>query len=117
MACRGSTSTWVTACAPNPFYEQCPHRLACARCPFYQPKASALEANAEAVAHLNQMTRMQQTLKLTDNELAAVTEGAELLQALVDRLKDVPTPGGPTPRQLERRATESRAARRAHERQ
>jgi hypothetical protein len=89
----------------NPFYEQCPHRLACARCPFYQPKASALEANAEAVAHLNQMTRMQQTLKLTDDELAAVTEGAELLQALVDRLKDVPTPGGPTPRQLERRAT------------
>jgi hypothetical protein len=76
-----------------------------ARCPFYQPKPSTLEAHAEAVAHLKQMTRMQQALTLTDDELAAVTEGAELLQALVDRLKDVPTPGGATPRQLERGAT------------
>ena len=46
------------------------------------------------------MTRMQQALTLTDDELAAVTEGAELLQSLVDKLTDVPTPGGPTPRQL-----------------
>jgi hypothetical protein len=38
-----------------------------------------LEANAEAVAHLRRMSRMQQTLTLTDDELAAVTEGAELL--------------------------------------
>ena len=85
----------------NPFYEQCPHRLACARCPFYRPKPSTLEANAEAVAHLQQMTRMQQSLTLTEDELAALTEGADVLQALVDRLKDVPTPGGPTPRQLQ----------------
>jgi hypothetical protein len=85
----------------NPFYEQCPHRMACARCPFYRPKPATLEANVEGAARLHQMTRMQQTLSLTDDELAAVTEGAELLQALVDRLKDVPTPAGPTPRQLE----------------
>src|SRR6266849_3598019 len=81
----------------NPFYEQCPHRMACARCPFYRPKPSTLEANAEGAAHLRNMTQMQQALTLTDDELAAVTEGAELLQALVDKLKDVPTPGGPTP--------------------
>ena len=62
-----------------------------------------LEANAEGVAHLKQMTRMQQILTLTDDELAAVTEGAELLQALIDRLKDVATPGGPTPREIELR--------------
>ncbi len=37
---------------------------------------------------------MQQALTLTDDELAAVTEGAELLQALVDKLTDVSTPGG-----------------------
>jgi hypothetical protein len=85
----------------NPFYEQCPHRMACARCPFYRPKPSTLEANAEGAAHLRNMTQMQQALTLTDDELAAVTEGAELLQALVDKLIDVPTPGGPTPRQLE----------------
>src|SRR6266851_1762675 len=86
----------------NPFYEQCPHRMACARCPFYRPKPSTLEANTEGAAHLRKMTRMQQALTLTDDELAAVTEGADLLQALVDKLKDVPTPGGPTPH--ERRA-------------
>jgi integrase len=85
----------------NPFYEQCPHRLACARCPFYRPKPSTLEANAEAITHLRQMTKMQQTLTLTDDELVALSEGADLLQALVDKLRDVPTPGGPTPRELE----------------
>jgi len=74
--------------------------MACARCPFYRPKPSTLEANAEGAAQLTQMTRMQQAFRLTDDELAAVTEGAELLQSLVDRLKDVPTPGGPTPREL-----------------
>ena len=46
------------------------------------------------------MMRMQRVLTLTDDELAAVTEGAELLRGLVERLKDVPTPAGPTPRQL-----------------
>ena len=85
----------------NPFYEQCPHRMACARCPFYRPKPSTLEANAEGATRLRQMTRMQQALTLTDDEVAAVTEGAELLQSLVDRLKAVPTPGGQTPRQIE----------------
>ena len=47
------------------------------------------------------MTRTQQAFTLTDDEMAAVTEGAELLQALVDKLKDVPTPAGATPRRLE----------------
>ena len=47
------------------------------------------------------MTRMQQALTLTNDAVAAVTEGAELLQALVDRLKDMPTPSGQTPRQIE----------------
>ena len=46
------------------------------------------------------MPSMQQVLTLTDDELTAVTEGAELLQALVDRLKDVPTPGGPTKQRI-----------------
>jgi hypothetical protein len=58
----------------NPFYEQCPHRMACARCPFYRPKPSTLEANAEGATRLRQMTRMQQALTLTDDEVAAVTE-------------------------------------------
>jgi hypothetical protein len=68
--------------------------------PVLSTQPSTLEANAEAVTHLRQMAQMQQVLTLTDDELAAVTDGAEMLQALVDKLKDVPTPGGPTPRQL-----------------
>ncbi|HLZ21808.1 MAG TPA: tyrosine-type recombinase/integrase [Ktedonobacterales bacterium] len=58
----------------NPFYEQCPHRMACARCPFYRPKSSTLEANAKGAAHLRNMTQMQQALTLTEDELAAITE-------------------------------------------
>jgi len=85
----------------NPFYEQCPHRMACARCPFYRPKPSTLEANDVGATRLRQMTRMQQALTLTDDEVAAETEGAEIVQSLVDRLKDVPTPSGQTPRQIE----------------
>jgi hypothetical protein len=85
----------------NPFYKQCPHRMARARCSFYRPKPSTLEANAEGATRLRQITRMQQALTLTEDEVAAVTEGAELLQSLVDRLKDVPRPSGQTPRQIE----------------
>ncbi|MCA1644700.1 MAG: hypothetical protein LC797_04235 [Chloroflexi bacterium] len=29
----------------NPFYEQCPRRIACARCPFYGPKPWTLDAH------------------------------------------------------------------------
>ncbi len=47
----------------NPFYEQCPHRMACARCPFYRPKPSTMEANAEGAAHLRKMIRCNRPLR------------------------------------------------------
>jgi hypothetical protein len=46
----GSTTTLATAGAPYTFFEQCPHRMACARGDFSEPKesskAQALQANS-----------------------------------------------------------------------
>jgi integrase len=78
------------------FFEQCPHRMACARCDFYLPKASSRAQLLEANASLQ---RMMLTIPLTDDERAAVEEGADAVQRLLARLADTPTPAGPTPRQ------------------
>lgn len=77
------------------FFEQCPHRMACARCDFYTPKASTKAQLLEAKDNLE---RMLATIPLTDEERAAVDEGQTALDALLDRLVDVPTPTGQTPR-------------------
>ena len=42
---------------------------------------------------------MMLTIPLTDDERAAVEEGAGAVQRLLARLADTPTPAGPTPRQ------------------
>lgn len=42
---------------------------------------------------------------LTDDERAAVDDGQGALGQLVERLADVPTPAGPTPRQISAPAT------------
>jgi integrase len=79
------------------FFEQCPHRMACARCDFYLPKGSTKEQLLEAKGNLQ---RMLSTIPLTEEERAAVEEGEVALDQLLERLVDVPTPAGPTPRQL-----------------
>ena len=79
------------------FFEQCPHRMACARCDFYLPKASTKAQLLEAGENLQ---RMLARFPLTDEERAAVEEGTEAVEQLLQRLTDVPTPAGPTPRQL-----------------
>ena len=79
------------------FFEQCPHRMACARCDFYVPKDSTKAQLLEAKSNLQ---RMLAEIRLTDDERAAVTEGATAVDNLLERLADVPTPAGPTPRQL-----------------
>ncbi|MGW7387068.1 hypothetical protein [Streptomyces sp. NPDC054794] len=43
---------------------------------------------------------MLATIPLTDEERAAVDDGQTALNQLLERLADVPTPSGPTPRQL-----------------
>jgi integrase len=79
------------------FFEQCPHRMACARCDFYVPKESTKGQLLEARANLE---RMLLQIPLSDDERAAVEDGQLALDGLLERLADVPTPAGPTPRQL-----------------
>ncbi len=79
------------------FFEQCPHRMACARCDFYIPKASS---RAQLLEGAENLQRMLVTVQLTDDERAAVEDGRAALTALVDQLHDVPSPAGPTPRTM-----------------
>jgi integrase len=80
------------------FFEQCPHRMACARCDFYLPKGSA---KAQALQAKGNLQRMLASIPLTDDERAAVEDDVAALDRLVARLADVPTPAGPTPRELD----------------
>jgi integrase len=81
------------------FFDQCPHRMACAKCAFYVPKGSS---RAQAVEGKANLLRMLQEIPLTEDERAAVEDGAAAFDRLLDGLADVPTPEGPTPRQLGR---------------
>ncbi len=80
------------------FFSQCKHRMACAGCGFYIPKNSSKAQIIEAKGNLE---RMLQEIPLTEDEQLAVTEGIEALTKLKEKLADVPTPSGQTPRQLE----------------
>lgn len=84
------------------FFEQCQHRMACARCDFYTPKDSSKGQLLEASGNLQ---RMLAAIPLTDDERAAVEDGHTAVTALLERLVDVPTPAGPTPRQIGAPAT------------
>jgi integrase len=79
------------------FFEQCPHRMACARCDFYTPKDSTKAQLLEAKDNLQ---RMLSSVPLTDDERAAVDDGQAAIDTLIGRLVDVPTPSGATPGQL-----------------
>lgn len=79
------------------FFEQCQHRMACARCDFYVPKDSTRSQLLEARSNLQ---RMALQIPLTEEERSAVDDGTAAVDALLGRLADVPTPAGPTPRQL-----------------
>jgi integrase len=84
------------------FFEQCQHRMACARCDFYSPKDSTRSQLLEAKSNLQ---KMAVSIPLTDDEQAAVEDGQAALDRLLDRLADTPTPAGPTPRDLDLPAT------------
>ena len=79
------------------FFDQCPHRMACAQCSFYVPKQSARAQVLEAKGNL---LRLRQDIPLTEPELAAVDEGLAAYEKLLSGLVDVPAPDGETPRQL-----------------
>lgn len=79
------------------FFEQCQHRMACARCDFYSPKDSTRAQLLEAKDNLQ---RMAVSIPLTEDEQAALTDGQTAIDQLLGRLADTPTPAGPTPRQI-----------------
>jgi hypothetical protein len=70
------------------FFEQCPHRMACAKCDFYTPKDSSKAQLLEAKDNLQ---RMLTGIALIDDERAAVDDGQAALDQLLARLADVPT--------------------------
>ena len=79
------------------FFDQCPHRMACAKCVFYYPKGSSQAQLLEGRANLQ---RLLQEIPLTEDERAAVEDGITAMERLCTQLADVPTPAGPTPNQL-----------------
>jgi integrase len=79
------------------FFAKCPHRLACARCPFYLPKNSH---RGQLLAVKEGIDQMLEQLDLTDDERAALEGDREAITAIVERLSDIPTPAGPTPNEL-----------------
>lgn len=79
------------------FFEQCPHRMACARCDFYIPKPSSKAQLLEAKSDIDRRLAL---VPLTDGERAAVEQDQQALGKLLDGLADTPTPAGPTPREI-----------------
>src|SRR5258708_37687688 len=71
--------------------------MAWAKCLYYRPKDSRQDQLVEGKANL---VRMLEFVQLTEEEKLLVTEGIELPQARIEKLVDVPTPAGPTPREL-----------------
>lgn len=71
------------------FFDQCPHRMACARCNFYVPRQSA---QADLIRSKSSMVRMLQEIPLTDEERAAVDGDVAAIDRLLARLKTTPTP-------------------------
>lgn len=81
------------------FFDQCRHRMACAKCSFYIPKESSRAQILEGKANL---LRLRQEIPLNDDELRAVDDGIAAHDALVEKLADVPAPDGVTPRLADR---------------
>lgn len=71
------------------FFDQCPHRMACARCDFYVPKESGKAQSIEAKANL---LRLKQEIPLNEDELRAVEDGIAGHERLVLRLASVSPP-------------------------
>lgn len=80
------------------FFDQCAHRMACAKCSFYEPKASGRMQALEAQGNLK---RMRQEIPLTDTEREAVDDGERLMAKLAAGLEHVPTPDGRTRQQIQ----------------
>ena len=74
------------------FFEQCAHRMACARCDFYRPRQSSL---AQLLDAKDNILRFVQQIPLTEDERAAVDGDLNAIDRLTQRLADRPTPSRP----------------------
>ena len=72
------------------FFEQCPHRMACARCDFYTPKESTKAQLLEGKANL---LHLRQEIPLTDLEISAVEGDLSAYEELINKLSKIPSPG------------------------
>jgi hypothetical protein len=69
--------------------------MGCAKCDFYMPKDST--AALEGKTHL---LRLLLEIPLGEAEQAAVEDVVAAYENLLSKLVDLPTPAGPTPRQV-----------------
>jgi hypothetical protein len=76
------------------FFAKCPHRLACARCPFYLPKQSSA---GQLLAVRDGIEQMLEQLDLTDDERQALEGDRDTVAALAERLADTPHLSRPHP--------------------
>jgi len=60
------------------FFDQCPHRMACAKCAFYLPKGST---KAHLLEGMKNLLRLRQEIPLNETELEAVDEGVGALES------------------------------------
>ncbi|MBN2196117.1 MAG: tyrosine-type recombinase/integrase [Polyangiaceae bacterium] len=79
------------------FFDQCAHRMACARCDFYRPGESDL---VQLMTAKSNILRLKQELPLTDEEKAVVDGDIVAIEHLTKKLADRPTPSGQTPTEL-----------------
>ena len=79
------------------FFEQCAHRMACAKCSFYLPKESS---KGDLLEGKENLLRLRQRIPLLEAEVAAIDDGVKCFDALLEGLKGVPTPSGQTPSEI-----------------
>jgi hypothetical protein len=66
------------------FFDQRPHRMACALCGFYRPKNSAAALFLEGKKNL---LRLQQEIPLTEAEANTVVDGMNAFEKLLSQLR------------------------------
>lgn len=79
------------------FFDQCAHRMACARCDFYRPRDSSLVQLLEAKSNI---LRFIQQIPLTDEERGVVDGDLIAIDRLTAKLAHRPTPSGQTPTEI-----------------
>ena len=79
------------------FFDQCLHKMACPRCPFYHPNSIVLQKLQQ---NKTSWQKMLIEIELTEDERSVVEEEVQSLERLCEKLVDIKTPGGVTPRQL-----------------